>query len=312
MVAGKAVSRWSQEEGAFSGVVTPTVYPRFKFEKGCLVFTIGSCFARNMEEHLKIAGFSVPVLEFSVPPEEYAGRPAGVLNKYNAPTILQELDRAARSLASPADFNAIARESLISVGDGKVVDLELSGSPPPATEERAFERRAEILRLFQRAFDSDVVVITPGLVETWIDQETGLTICDWGGAPAIRHLRDRFRFKMLSHDDCYEAMEKSVRLLLGTGRPEKKIVLTVSPVPLNSSFSGADARLANTYSKSVLRAVAQKLYDTFEAIDYFPSYEMVILSERSCVWEKDNIHVRSDFVGKIAKLMLDTYSSAVG
>ena len=51
-----------------------------------------------------------------------------------------------------------------------------------------------------------------------------------------------------------------------------KIVLTVYPVPFSDTFSGQDVIVANTYSKSVLRCVAQDLTELYDHVDYFPSY----------------------------------------
>jgi hypothetical protein len=47
---------------------------------------------------------------------------------------------------------------------------------------------------------------------------------------------------------------------------------TVSPVPLYLTFSGEDIIVANTYSKSVLRAACDAVENSREHVDYFPSY----------------------------------------
>ncbi|MYZ48935.1 GSCFA domain-containing protein [Propylenella binzhouense] len=58
------------EEGASWDFATPTPRPSFKLEPGESLFTIGSCFARGVEQHLAGAGFDLPTLRFTVPPEE--------------------------------------------------------------------------------------------------------------------------------------------------------------------------------------------------------------------------------------------------
>ena len=50
------------------GALFPEVRPRFTFEDGCRIFTIGSCFARNIEQHL--TGYDLPTLRFSAPKAE--------------------------------------------------------------------------------------------------------------------------------------------------------------------------------------------------------------------------------------------------
>ena len=54
-----------------------------------------------------------------------------------------------------------------------------------------------------------------------------------------------------------------------------RVVLTVSPVPLTATASDRHVLVANTYSKAVLRAVAEELYLESPYIDYVPSFELV-------------------------------------
>jgi hypothetical protein len=46
-------------------------------------------------------------------------------------------------------------------------------------------------------------------------------------------------------------------------------------VPLTATATGGHALTANTYSKSVLRAVAGQLAQEHQQIDYFPAYEII-------------------------------------
>ena len=57
--------------------------------------------------------------------------------------------------------------------------------------------------------------------------------------------------------------------------PGLRLILTVSPVPLTATASGAHVLAATTYSKSVLRAVAGDLAAQDDEVDYFPSYELI-------------------------------------
>src|SRR3546814_10223688 len=47
--------------------------PRFKIQKGATIYTIGSCFARNVERSLKRQGFRVPTAEIELDKEIYVG-----------------------------------------------------------------------------------------------------------------------------------------------------------------------------------------------------------------------------------------------
>lgn len=309
----KAIARWPgrQEGSRLEPEAWPTLQPRFKLQKGETVFTIGSCFARNIERYLDRFGFKVPMLDFSVPEGELAeSRPQAILNKYTPPAIFQELDRTHRLLdASPAERQKAFETLLLDVKDG-VVDLELS-SFLPVSRERALQRREEIFQIFRRVFDADVVTLTLGYIECWWDAERH-AFCQ--NAPPItiyRKHKDRFFFKQMGYVEALEFIKKSIVLLGKVGRRNKRILLTTSPVPLNTTFTGQDVIIANTYSKSVLRAVCGRAYSEFPNVDYFPSYENVILTKQQYVWGEDLLHVTDQFVGNIVdRLMADYMTEA--
>ena len=70
--------------------------------------------------------------------------------------------------------------------------------------------------------------------------------------------------------------------------------------------------VANSRSKSTLRAVADALSDGANSIDYYPSYEMVTCGERSQVFEDDMLHVRPACLAEITQRFLDLYIGASG
>ena len=63
--------------------------------------------------------------------------------------------------------------------------------------------------------------------------------------------------------------------LLARINPQARIILTVSPVPLIATYTDTDVLSATTYSKAVLRAVADDLARDFSNVFYFPSYEII-------------------------------------
>jgi hypothetical protein len=68
--------------------------------------------------------------------------------------------------------------------------------------------------------------------------------------------------------------------------------------------------VANSYGKSVLREVAQLIRDEFDQVDYFPSYEMVVLSKEAATWEHDLMHVTDPFVRRIVDTFVRNYIEA--
>lgn len=66
--------------------------PTFKLSSRDRIFTIGSCFARNIEDYLS-GKFSFPVMDYMHHDNEYNGeRPRGVLNKFTPICMLSELE----------------------------------------------------------------------------------------------------------------------------------------------------------------------------------------------------------------------------
>src|SRR5436305_8559918 len=92
----------TRKEGAFTAwghrgqsnrvepVAKPWLHARFKIQPGEKVFTIGSCFARNVETELLRLGFHIPVRDVFLRPE-FSGLQVGILNNYGTPSIYNEI-----------------------------------------------------------------------------------------------------------------------------------------------------------------------------------------------------------------------------
>jgi len=286
----------------------PVLRPRFQLQGGQAIFSIGSCFARNMEAHLETLGFSVPTRSFSVPRTEYAHEPGnGILNKFTPVAIHDDIAWAARIFDNGGAVDLSDIEPLLfDLGNGRFVDMNLAGFMPVARE-RAIERRRELAELFLKAFAADTVILTLGLIEAWYDTARGAYIQQMPTPTMEKVAPGRFEFSMLSFEESLDFMRKSIRLLRERGHKEKKIVVTTSPVPIQRTFSGDDILVANSYAKSLLRTVAGYLYKEFEEVDYFPSYEIVTLSKSPEVWRDDLVHVTAEFIAKIATRVATTY-----
>ena len=302
-------ARWSNVSGAFSGEVWPQLSPSFAIGAGDCVFTIGSCFARNIERHLGDLGCRVPMNDLHLPPEEWSGEPNGAMNKFHPPSFRQSLGWTAQvhdggGQVAWSDCEAFAFDR----GDGLFTDLDLPTVPVSKT--RFVARRQHIYEIFSSAFSADCLIMTPGLIEAWRDKTTGLFIHDAPTQKALAVRRDRWELVILSYQQCLDDMLQSIDLVRARN-PGVKILVTTSPVPMSATFSGQDVRMANSHSKAVLRAVCGVLPAERPLVDYFPSYEIATLSAPAMVWKDDRIHVSSDFVGKIVTYMLDQYMAEV-
>lgn len=300
------VSTWKNARDRLINEVWPIMNPSFLIQPGAKVFTIGSCFARNIEEHLQRLGFKIPMLDFRVPREECAARANGILNKFTPAAICQEIDWAKRiflkgGVITEADSTAFLYEC----GDGSCIDTDLARFVPVARE-RFFQRRSQIYDVFKEAFNSAYVVITPGLIEAWFDRDTGVYIDKAPlGKDFARH-RSRFGFQVLSYAQCREFIQNTIDAIRDINQ-EAKFLITTSPVPLSRTFTDKDVIIANTYSKSLLRTVAGDIAASNKHVDYFPSYESVMLTKSWNVWGPDLLHVADAFVGKVVERLTDIY-----
>lgn len=301
-------SRWRgrSEDNRLEPECWPTLTPSFRIDPGAKIFTIGSCFARNIEAHLADLGYEMPVLDLGGDGQgEFQNNQ--FLNKYTPPAIFQELDWTRRIMKRD---HVVRLEDvqplLLERSRGEVYDLHLLLGEAE-TRRAAIDRRRAVFRIFREAFSADVVIITLGSIETWRDRENGLFL---NGLPVNLHKEElaRFEFVRLDFAVAAEQMRKALKLLL-KGR-KKKILLTTSPVPMTRTFTGEDVIVANSYSKSVMRAVAGQMAIEFDEVDYFPSYENVMLTRQPYVLEDDLQHVSYNFTGKVIASMLVAYTDS--
>ena len=233
------------------------------------------------------------------PAVEWPFRPNGLLNKFTTPSMLQELSWLE---APPRDPSLLfAPES------GGVVDLQLAPSSKPVTPERALERRRYLTGdYFARVSQASVVVLTLGLNEVWRDEANDAWLNTSPPLPVARAEPDRFTLTVTGVAENVAALE-GVRARLKAANPDLRLVVTVSPVPMNTTFSGADVLMANTLSKSVLRAAAQTFADAHADVDYFPSYEMVMLGAPRKTFLADRQHVADRVVARVIEAFLGAY-----
>jgi GSCFA family len=212
--------------------------------------------------------------------------------------MLQELRRA------KADTAGIDT-CLVDAGDDEVVDMQLFAAPP-VTRSRGAQRRHEVVTLFQRAFASDIAIVTLGQVEAWWDAAGDQYCNQMPTGRVIDSNPDRFYFRELTLDEIVACVSETCELLC-TGDRLARIILTVSPVPISRAWEADDALTGYVHAKSVLRVAAEAVASSFPQVDYFPSYDIVALSDRSVVFAADRMHIRQPVVDHIAERMISSY-----
>lgn len=155
---------------------------------------------------------------------------------------------------------------------------------------------------------SDVYIITLGLIETWRNSENGYHFCvppyddRRGGLDKVKN----FEFYLSNYQENYDNL-KRICTLIGQHYPERKIVLTVSPVGLGRTQTDNDVVVATVEAKSILRAVTAQICREFFNVSYWPSYE---LATRDDIFREDGRHVRQDSVAMIVDTFIEAHRTA--
>ena len=283
---------------------TPQINPKFKLRSDDKFYAIGSCFARGLENALRGRQMEVESAapEFSsLEPVNKETTGLGFTNKYNTFSILNELRWA---LDPEAVFPV---ESIARVTDTTWFDPHVTSMLKLADFEETLKRRALIRMVTRRIINCRAVIITLGLVEVWRDLQANVHINYTPPLPLLKAEPERYEFRLTSFAENWANLEAIYALLSRYGHPDLRIVVTVSPVPLMTTFSRLDVVLANTYGKSLLRTAAQEWAAAHDNVDYFPSYEIVQNSDRAAVWEADLRHVRGAGTQHIMELFLRSY-----
>ena len=175
-------------------VAKPGFRVPFKLKPGSRIFTVGSCFARNVEEELERRGFDLPMRRVML-----QNAPTAILNNYGTPSIYNEFAWAF------GERPYVPEDQLVEVLPGKFADLHLSPTLRPEPLAQVMARRQAITDAYRQAADCPVVVMTLGLVETWYDTRSGCYLNVSPRPADLRNEPERFEIHVLS-------FEESVRL----------------------------------------------------------------------------------------------------
>lgn len=249
--------------------------PKFKLEASDRIATAGSCFAQHIAKKLGHLGLTHFVTE--QPPHvlsvrrrdelQYGVFSARYGNVYTA-RQLRQLIEFAFSLREPSGLYAqeksgwfdLLRPGVQPHGYDTVHDLEC---------DRTFHLDC-VRRLF---LEADCFVFTLGLTEAWYDAGCGsvFPVCPgtrFGKFDAHAHRFVNFTFQSVCED-----LEWCIDFT-GRRNPRLKWIFTVSPVALAATATKRHVLIANSASKSILRAVTDEVSARHPNCEYFPSYEI--------------------------------------
>ena len=289
--------------------------PKFKIGKETKIFTLGSCFAREIEERLHSSGLRIMNMNYSLP-EKYriSGRwlnndeyrknglttenERSILNKYSIRSMIDAIQIATR-------LDKIDIEKYLIEQNGKFLN-PYQHLPLPLDKSEAIELFLTSMAQFKKVSDSELFVITLGQTELWFDNNTRKYIN--GSPPTLGHNKNDSRFE-LHIPNISEVMEdlRELVCIIKDRSAIAQIILTVSPVPFSRTFSPEDAITSNSVSKSMLLIAARDLADKLDYVDYYPSFEMVTSSNRSWAYEPDMVHVMPRCVEQVVSHFIEDY-----
>ncbi|NKB43208.1 MAG: hypothetical protein GKS03_02900 [Alphaproteobacteria bacterium] len=300
---------------ASSGLCKVHHVPKFSLKPEEKIYTVGSCFARNVEIALRNLGISL-VTDGIVYPYQWVDprhtqakkmieegnihlfETRTALNRYSTHSMTYDFDRVFSGTSS-------LESTTYKLSDDKYWDPQVKNIIQGDIEHTK-EVRNILDRNINAAKKSTVIIATLGMTETWFDGETGVILPAAPGPQLIKNNPQRFRFFVANYYDVLENLKRFRKLIDTHIDPTTKIIITTSPIPLGSTFTSKDSIVANSRSKSTLCAAAQDFAEQNELVDYFPSYEMVVNSQYD-VWYEDGVHVLAEFVDEIMERFVGLY-----
>ncbi len=290
----------------------PVVDPKFRITPEDKVATAGSCFAQHIARTLKASGFHYYVPEsppIGMADEEAKARNYSVFsarfgNIYTVRQLLQLIERV-EGVYCPEEATWPARG-----GEG-IVDpyrpqIEPNGYPDEQALHASRDVHYKAVRTMLR--EMDVFVFTLGLTEGWRSRKEGAV---FPLAPGVAGgVMDEDEYEFVNFDvDSIRQDSHDVIAHLKRINPSCRIILTVSPVPLIATFEHRHALVSTTYSKAVLRVVADEMWRKYDHVDYFPSYEIITGSyNRGAYFADDLREVREEGVAHVMRTFMRHYA----
>jgi len=147
-----------------------------------------------------------------------------------------------------------------------------------------------------------ILVITIGQNEGWFDNIEKIV---WGTTPLSYNFNDentnRFTYTDFSFSKNISCLDETINILTECN-PKIKIILTVSPVAAEATFTQNNIITQSFAGKCTLRAVIHEIIKKHKScVYYFPSFEMVLCKNQSS-FQSDNRHVKRMKVRSIFKV----------
>jgi len=256
-----------------------------KLNKQTKIASIGSCFAREIRQYLLKNKFNYMLTEQGKNPwvkMDANYRP----NQHGSAAWDRVFNTFTLRYIIDSTFGMTDSHRFLKIKDG-VADVFRTRVVYPdmqtAKEDVVLHKQAS-RDIFTKA---DVLIVTLGLTEVWRLGSFTLPYL-----PEYKH-RSELVFHKSGYTENLENLILGLRILRYRN-PKLKILLTLSPIHMNSTFrDDVDVFSASCASKSILRAVIDAICQVEQGIYYFPSYEIttILCSELGVRQYRDGHHI---------------------
>jgi hypothetical protein len=274
------------------------------------VFALGSCFANEIRAALEQGGITVhPTMDASL-------AELFVDEVKIAPRWGDWDERVHYQCFTPF---TIRQEAEIALGswrpsDDSIFECRIKGqkvfvdpyrrSVYARSRDDALEIRSRMdQRIREGIQKAEILVFTLGLVETFQLRHWGGYISEYN--PALGEAQ--LDFVNADYDQIHSELNETMKLIR-SAHPDKKVVFSVSPIPIARTFSDMDAISATMRAKSILRTCADSMTRTYENVIYWPSYEFAMWSGNAFCAE-DGRHIRPEAVKQITSAFCRAFYS---
>lgn len=202
--------------------------PKFMLDPKWPIFTMGSCFAREIENFMIQRGLPILTKGHGVERHHFqsweSDKPnqelyRGALNKYTIHSMSHEIRTALCGEVYPD-------EGLIQLNAALWTDPHSAGLKNSDYETvRNYRRR--IAASTSELKNAKVVFLTLGLTETWIYTPTGMPMNSHPGGEWLIRLKDRLAFVDYGFQDALNEMVNTIGLIRKECDPEMKFIITV-------------------------------------------------------------------------------------
>ncbi len=306
---------WKKDPGIKAPIrFDPVSPPPFQLTRRDKIITAGSCFAQHIARVLSEAKFTHLIAEkphAMVPPDVAKAHNYGMFsarygNVYTARQLRQLFQRAY------GNFEPKAEGWKMPDGSGVVDPFRPQIQPGGfrSQEELNQDRKQHLAAVRYALENANVLVFTLGLTECWADVEDGAVYPVAPGVAGGSYDPKTTEFKNFDEVETYRDLQAALAFARKKN-PKLKIILTVSPVPLNATFEDRHVAVSTTWSKAVLRIAAEKATKKFQNCVYFPSYEIITSPQtRSRYYDEDRREVLEEGVSHVMELFFKHFTNA--